>query len=64
MVCVVLLANHCAHAIVCTKSKNDGGVLLYGNSDWEGGWIEVHNASAYNSSFGLMFEMDCDDPSR
>ena len=23
--------------VTCTKSKNDGGILLYGNFDWVGG---------------------------
>ena len=50
-------------AITCTKSKNNGGILLYGNADWDGGWTEVHREGG-TSSFDLMFEMDCDDPTR
>jgi len=55
-----------AFAITCSQSKNNGGILLYGNADWVGGWIEVHRdtPTAGESYFDLMFEMDCDDPSR
>lgn len=60
------LTGKMASAITCTKSKNNGGILLYGNFDWDGGWIEVHrdDPTPGESYFDLMFEMDCDDPSR
>ena len=31
-----------AAPVTCTKSKNNGGILLYGNADWIGGWTEVY----------------------
>jgi hypothetical protein len=51
-------------AITCTKSKNNGGISLYGNADSDGGWLEVHRDTTGSSFFDLMFEMDCNDPSR
>eukprot|EP00581_Thalassiosira_minuscula_P017362 CAMPEP_0183731876 /NCGR_PEP_ID=MMETSP0737-20130205/36710_1 /TAXON_ID=385413 /ORGANISM="Thalassiosira miniscula, Strain CCMP1093" /LENGTH=287 /DNA_ID=CAMNT_0025964721 /DNA_START=46 /DNA_END=909 /DNA_ORIENTATION=- len=47
--------------VSCTKSKNNGGILLYGNADWVGGWIEVYaDTNPAGAMFNLMFEMDCD----
>ena len=54
------IASVAASPITCTKSKNNGGILLYGNFDWDGGWLEVYNTGGDGATFNLMFEMDCD----
>jgi hypothetical protein len=55
-----------AFAITCSQSKNNGDIFLYPNLDYEGGRIEVFRdiPSPGETTFDLMFEMDCDDPTR
>lgn len=54
------VASSAAQLVSCTKSKNNGEILLYGNLDWIGGWVEVYPSTSEGATFSLSFEMDCD----